>query len=133
MTPLEYKSHIMRTVVYPTNEQFFDSTRKRNIRYFTKYKPHLFGRVLERGIDQATFKEIFELLFERHYDYLLNIFENDKEKMNSEDSVAIFVRRSDVSICFIVFDDEKDGFFSMMPLTVLGKYEYKKCDYEIEL
>jgi hypothetical protein len=53
--------------------------------------------------------------------------------MNSEDSIAIFVRRSDVSICFIVFDDEKDGFFSMMPLTVLGKYGYKKCDYEIEL
>jgi hypothetical protein len=123
----------MKTVIYPINEKFFDSTRKSNIRYFTKYKPHLFGRVLERGINQTTFKEIFELLFDRHYDHLLKIFEDDKEKMNSEDSIAIFVRRSDVSICFIVFNDEKDSLFSMMPLTVLGKYEYKKCDYEIEL
>ena len=133
MTPLGYKSHVMRTIIYPINEQFFDSRRTRNIRYFTKYKPHIFGRVLERGIDQETFKEIFELLFKHHYEHLLGIFENDKEKMKSDNSVAIFVRRSDVSICFIVFDDEVDGFFSMIPVTVLGKYGYKKCDYEIEL
>jgi len=133
MTPLEYKSHVMRTIVYPTNEEFFDSKKPRNIRYFTKYKPHLFGRVLERGINQKTFKEIFELLFKNHYDYLLEIFEKDKEKMNSDDSVAIFVRKDDASVCFIVFDDEDAGFFSMMPLTVLGKHGYKKCDYEIEL
>jgi hypothetical protein len=132
-TALAYKSEVMRNVIYPLNDEFFDQNRDRNIRYFTKYNPHLFGRVLERKIDKKTFTEIFELLFKNHYDILLAIFENDKEKMNSKDSVAIFVRRKDVSICFIVFDDGKDGYFTLMPLTVLGKNGYKKCDYEINL
>lgn len=133
MTPMQYKLKVMNTVIRPLNEKFFDPSRERNIRFFTKYDPHLFGRVLERNIDQKTFEEIFELLLTTKYDYLMGIFEKDKLKMNSKDSVAIFVRRNNVSVCFIVFDDKKDGCFSMMPLTVLGKLEYKNCNYEIEL
>ena len=83
--------------------------------------------------DNYGFAEIFSKLFETQYDYLLEIFEKDKDKMNSTDSVAVFVRLRNVSICFIVFNDESAGYFSLMPLTVLGEHEYKKCNYEIEL
>jgi len=130
---LDYKAKIMKTIIYPLNDYYKVEGQSRNIRYFTKYNPHVFGRVLDRNIDQATFAEIFTKLFETQYDYLLEIFEKDKDKMNSTDSVAIFVRLRNVSICFIVFNDVSEGYFSLMPLTVLGEHEYKKCNYEIEL
>lgn len=130
---LTFKNQMMRQVVYPTNNEFFDAERERNVRFFTKYDPHLFTRVLEREIDKNDFAMLFRTLFEQKYNDLLEIFENDKAKMNSKDSVALFVKYKDVSVCFIVFNDHKDNFYSLMPLTVFKEYEYKKCDYEITL
>lgn len=132
-TAIQYKAEFMNTVIRPLNDQYFNSEKPRNIRFFTKYNPHVFERVLQRKLDKQAFIDIFKILMKDKYDYLMGIFEKDKTKMNSHDSICIFVNRKDVTICFIVFDDKEDGYFSMMPLTVLGEHEYKKCDYEIEL
>lgn len=128
-----YKKEFTQNVIQPINKMYFDKDKDRNIRYFTKYNPHVFERVLQRRLNKETFAEIFQILMKDKYDYLMEIFKRDKDKMNSKSSICIFVRRKGITICFIVFDDERDGYFSLMPLTVLGEYEYRKCDYIIEL
>lgn len=130
---LNFKRQMMQYVINPANRDNKNPKLPMNIRYFTKYDPHVFTRVLERGIDKDDFSSLFSKLLEQKYDSLLEIFDKDRSKMNSKDSVALFVKYNGVSVCFIVFDDSKDNYYSLMPLTVFDNYEYKKCDYEIEL
>lgn len=129
----KYKTYVKNQVLNKLNNQFFDPSNKLNIRYFTKSDPHVFQRVIDRNISFKTFEGIFKELFEKHYDKLLALFDRDKSKMNSENSVDIYVTKDDISICFIVFNDDTEGFYSLMPLTVLDNYTYKKCAYEIKL
>lgn len=77
---------------------------------------------------------MFVNLIAKYNEQILELCERDASKMNSTNSVCIYVKKDDIAMVVILFDDrDRDNCFSMMPLTILNNYEYQKCDYEIDL
>lgn len=134
MNGLELKKEFTRNVFSTVEKTFMHPNREVGLRYFTKKNPHFFERIIERGINQYDVETMFFELISTNHEKILDICKRDANKMNSTDSVCIYVKKGDLAIVLILFDDRKgDNCFSMMPLTILANHEYQKCDYEINL
>ncbi|MDX1532789.1 MAG: hypothetical protein R3230_01125 [Nitrosopumilaceae archaeon] len=132
MNAIELKKEFCESVFTPFNKEFMNHNT--GLRYFTKRNPHFFKRIIDRNINPHFVKGMFTTFITNFHQNIMEICYSDASKMNSTNSVCIFVKSYDIAIVVILFDDRRqDNCFSMMPLTILDGHTYQKCDYEVDI